>query len=219
MENMYGSNGERVAGEVAEVEGELQFAVADIGEQTVQKRNGMAALQRDVGAHGLQGSGEWEVDDSTRSIVGETIIPSMGNLKVAEACNSGKDTVIATVNKRGSNEMEGEDEEIVTLGFMKSISGSGLERPGIRIQVLLEEAQNNKAVSKPNLEVVSVGLMDIGQNVGQVNRLRLSPSPQGKLPSVGMESGVDRRVMKSQHCKLVGKEKALAPRLKGESGK
>ncbi|GMP65623.1 hypothetical protein CsSME_00026339 [Camellia sinensis var. sinensis] len=33
------------------------------------------------------------------------------------------------------------------------------------------------------------------------------------------EQNVDRRVMKPQHSKLVGKEKAPAPRLKGESGK
>ncbi|KAI7982900.1 U-box domain-containing protein 9 [Camellia lanceoleosa] len=111
---LYGvlSNGERVVEDVAEVKGELQFAVAGLGEQTVQKRNVMAALQRDVGAHGIQGSGEWEVDDSSQSIVGETIIPSMGNLKVAEACNSGKDTVIATVNKKRSNEREGEDRKL-----------------------------------------------------------------------------------------------------------
>ncbi|CAL5340797.1 unnamed protein product [Camellia sinensis] len=198
MENMYGSSGERVAEEVAEVEGELQLAVADIGERTVQQRQGMAALQKDVGTHGIQGSGEWVVDDSSQSIVGETIISSMGNVNGAAACKSGKDAGIATVIKRGRNEREGEEEEIVTPGFMKSISGSGLERPGIRIQVLLEEAQNNKVGSRPNPEAVSVGLMDIGQNVKQ---------------------NVDRRVLKSQRSKLVGKEKATAPRLKGESGK
>ncbi|KAI8007099.1 hypothetical protein LOK49_LG07G00685 [Camellia lanceoleosa] len=102
---------------------------------------------------------------------------------------------------------------------MKSVSGSGLERPGIQIKEMLEEAQNTKAISRPSREVVRLGMMDNGKIVGQVNSQMPSSFSQVKFTSVGMEFGEDWRVANSQNCKLMGKKKAIVHSLGEKRGK
>ncbi|KAL7212302.1 hypothetical protein ACSBR2_015058 [Camellia fascicularis] len=162
-----GSHGRPELEVVAEVEATIQNEVAIHDEVDSLCRKGVAI--RD-GSRGVE-----KLDVPSPSVVGDSFNTCMGSQKELVVCNRGISNDSIIVCQRNIIERSGEEEGLVTAGYLRSLSGNGPDRPGIKIQIVLDEAIRAKGVVKPSEVNTGVGLCSNGKDVIQAHASESSP--------------------------------------------
>ncbi|GMQ09704.1 hypothetical protein CsSME_00052980 [Camellia sinensis var. sinensis] len=198
----HGSHGRLELEEAADVDATMQNEVAIHDEVASFSRKDVAI--RD-GSGGVK-----KLDDPSPSVVGDSFNTRMGSQKELVVCNRGISNDNITVCQRNIIERSGEEEGLAIAGYLRSLSGNGPDRPGIKIQIVLEEAIRAKGLIKPSEVNTGIGLFSNGKDVIQAHVSENFPLPSIQPISVVGRSAGGSRVRHKQICKLIGKKKDLA---------